>query len=90
MGVRNLLSFAPIVMQTVLVPNFLKNKLVQMFLILMLTVKYVFDFKNFLLIHKLKKERGLYSCHLLRSSAPISTLNEPNQISLDFLINQSQ
>ena len=56
----------------------------QIFFILMVTIEYAFVFKDFLLLHKLKKGRQPHLCQLLTYTSPISTLLETNQMLLDF------
>ena len=53
-GNKMLLSLAPILMQTILAPNFLEIFFWQIFFCLMLTKEYVFVLRNFLLLHTLK------------------------------------
>ena len=65
------------------------NFLLQIFFcISVLTDKYVFGLRTFLLLHKLKKWRQPYLCQLITEVAPISTL-EPNQIIL-YNLNQEE
>ena len=60
-----LLSFGPILMQTILAPFFLKTFLADISFFLKLTIVYVFVLRNILLQHKLKKESDLTTASYL-------------------------
>ena len=83
--VWNLLSFVPILMQTIVLPNVLN---------LFLTVVAYFDpntivcfgFKKFLSYTSIQKRMTILSLSVIYIyAAPISTLLEPNKMTKDFL-----
>lgn len=68
--------------------NFFLKYFWPIFLIMILAKKYVFRSKVFLLLRKPKIFRQPYLCPLLTYASSISSLVEPNQMMLDFLMDQ--
>ena len=87
-GNKILFSLAPILMQTILAPNFVDRFSAIYFFFLMLTEEE--KKRNFVLLQKLNKERGPNLCQLFTYAGSMSTLVDPNQVILAILIDQLQ